>query len=162
MYNMFMDQNKLKEDIIRFLQESSTAVVATSYKNEPKVSTIYFVSDEELNFYFATKRKTSKYINASLNPKAAIVVGTGPEHVSVQAHGRVELIVDEEERERILNLLVGKQNLKGVRIWPIDELKNFKESYKVIFKIIPDELFFMNIDSERHKESISDQFVKII
>lgn len=157
-----MDGNKLKEDVIRFLQESSTSALATSFKDDPKVSTVYFVSDDDLNFYFATKRKTSKYLNASLNPRASFVVGMGPDHISVQAHGRIDLIVNDEERERVLNLLVGKQNLLGVKVWPIDQMNNFKESYKVIFKIVPDELYFMNLDSEKHKESISDDFIKII
>jgi general stress protein 26 len=157
-----MDRKQQIDDVIRFLQENSTAVVATAYKNDPKVSTVYFVSDDDLNFYFATKRKTSKYINASLNPKASVVVGTGPEHISVQAHGEIELVVNEVEYERVINLLVGKQNLKGVKVWPIDELKNYRDSHKVIFKIIPDELFFMNLDAEKHKDSQSDKFIKII
>lgn len=157
-----MDENKLREDVIRFLQENSTAALATSFKDDPRVSTVYFVSDDNLNFYFATKRKTSKYINASLNPNASIVVGTGPEHISVQAHGKVELIVDDVERERILNLLIGKQNIKGVRVWPIDEMKNFKQSYKVIFKVVPDELFYMNLDGSKHGETVSEEFIKII
>ncbi len=157
-----MDEEKAREDVIRFLKENSTAVVATSYKDDPKVSTVYFVTDDDLNFYFVTKRKTSKYLNASLNPKASFVVGTGPEQISVQAHGRVDIIVNEVEKERIMNLLVGKQNLLRVKIWPIEELENYRDSGKVLFKIIPDELFYMNLDSEDYKESMSDEFIKII
>jgi nitroimidazol reductase NimA-like FMN-containing flavoprotein (pyridoxamine 5'-phosphate oxidase superfamily) len=157
-----MDGNKVREDVIRFLKENSTAVVATSYKDDPKVSTVYFVSDDDLNFYFLTKRKTSKYLNASLNPKASFVVGTGPLHISVQSHGRIDIIVNDAEKERIVSLLVGKQNLLGVKLWPIDELQNYNDSNKVLFKIVPDELYYMNLDSEKHKDSISDEFIKVI
>lgn len=157
-----MDEKKVREDVVRFLQENSTAALATSFKDDPKVSTVYFVSDDELNFYFVTKRKTSKYLNASLNPKASFVVGTGPEHISVQAHGRIEIIVNDAERERVINLLVGKQNLMGVRLWPIDEIDRYEGSHKVLFKIVPDEMFYMNLDDEKYKESMRDDFIKVI
>jgi len=157
-----MDNKDLKKDVLLFLQENSTAVVATAYKNRPRVSTVYFFVDEDFNFYFATKRKTSKYINLSLNPEVSFVVGTGPEHISVQAHGRAELIVNEEEREKLLRILVGKQNLKGVRLWPIDELEHLVDSYKVLFKVVPEEMFYFNIDSHKHENSISNESIKII
>lgn len=157
-----IDNKELKEDVLNFLQENSTAIVATVFKNRPRVSTVYFFVDDEFNFYFATKRKTSKYINISINPEVAVVVGTGPEHISVQAHGTADLIVNEEEKERLINMLVGKQNLKGVKLWPIDELKNLKDSYKVLFKVVPDELVYMNMDSQKHSGTVSNDFVKII
>lgn len=155
-------QEKLREDVFRFLQESSTAVVATSYKGDPRASTVYFHVDDDFNFYFVTKRKTSKYINAELNPRSAIVVGTGPEHISVQARGSIELIVDDTEKQKIMNLITGKQKLMGVKIWPIDELSNLEDSHKVLFKIVPEEMFFMNLDSTLHPDTISDTHVKII
>jgi uncharacterized pyridoxamine 5'-phosphate oxidase family protein len=157
-----MDKETIKKDVYKFLQENSTAVVATSFKDTPKAATVYFVVDEALNFYFITKRKTSKYLNAELNPNIAIVVGTGPEHITVQAGGRAELIVDSVEKERIMNLVVGKQRLMGVKLWPIDELKNLSESHKVVFKFITEELYYMNLDSKRHPETISDELIKII
>ncbi len=157
-----MVDKDLKEDVLQFLQENSTAIIATSFKNRPRVSTVYFFVDDEFNFYFATKRKTSKYINISINPEVAVVVGSGPEHITVQAHGRADLVVNEEEKEKLLNMLVGKQNLKGVKLWPIDELKNLKDSYKVLFKVVPDELIYMNMDSQKHGGTISDSFMKII
>lgn len=156
------NQMKIRDDVYKFLQQNSTAVVATSYKNDPRASTVYFHVDDEFNFYFVTKRKTSKYINAEMNPNVAIVVGTGPEHISVQVHGKIELIVNDEEKDRILNLIVGKQKLMGVKLWPIDELKNLEESHKVVFKVVPDEMFFMNLDSSTYRDTINDVHMKII
>ena len=156
------NKDQIRLDALRFLQENSTAVIATSFKDDPKASTVYYHVDDDFNFYFVTKRNTSKYMNAEMNPKAAIVVGTGPEHISVQAHGRVELIVNDDEKNRIMNMLVGKQKLKGVRLWPIEELKNLKDGYKVLFKIIPNELLYMNLDSSKHPETITDDYMKVI
>ncbi len=159
---MMINIAQAKDDALKFLKEGSTAVVATSFQDKPRASTVYYFVDDEFNFYFATKRNTSKYINAEMNPRAAVVVGTGPEHISVQAYGQVELIVNEQERERVIGLLVGGQNLKGVTIWPIDELKNLRYGQKVIFKIIPEEMYYMNLDSSKHEETTSDDYMKII
>ena len=153
---------QINDDVIKFLKESSTAVVATSFRNDVRASTVYFTVDHEFNFYFVTKRKTSKYLNAEMNPQGAIVVGTGPEHITVQAHGRIDLIVNEVEKQKIIDLLIGKQNLIGVKIWPIDEMKDMKYTQKVVFKITPDELYYMNIDSTRHPDTINDDYMKII
>lgn len=156
------NKEQIRLDALKFLQENSTAVIATSFKDDPRASTVYYSIDNDFNFYFITKRKTNKYFNAELNPKVALVVGFGPEHISVQAHGTVELIVDEEDRDRIANLIVGRQNLKGVTVWPIDEMENLKNGEKVIFKIIPDELVYMNIDGFSHSDTISNEYMKII
>ena len=157
-----VDKEQIKLDALKFLQEGSTAVVATSFKDDPKASTVYYSVDDEFNFYFITKRNTSKYLNAEMNPRAAIVVGTGPEHISIQAHGQIELIVDDVEKERVMQILISKQTFLGVRIWPIEELKNLKNGHKVLFKIVPDEMFYMNLDSEDHLETITDEHMRII
>ncbi|MFZ2522181.1 MAG: pyridoxamine 5'-phosphate oxidase family protein [Minisyncoccia bacterium] len=153
---------KIREDAYNFLRENSTAVVATSFNGDPRASTVYYFVDEDFNFYFVTKRKTSKYLNAELNPKVALVVGFGPEHISVSAHGRVELIVNDIEKQKIISIIVGKQNLMGVRLWPIDELRNLEGSHKVVLKVVPDEMFFMNLDSDLYPETIGDTHMKII
>lgn len=157
-----IDQEKARGDVKSFLEDSSTAVVATAYKGDPRASTVYFYVDEEFNFYFVTKRKTSKYLNAELNPNVAIVVGTGPEHISISAHGKIELIVNEEEKQKVIKLIIEKQELKGVKLWPIDELRNLEGSHKVLFKIVPDEMYFMNLDSTKYSNTISDTHIKII
>jgi nitroimidazol reductase NimA-like FMN-containing flavoprotein (pyridoxamine 5'-phosphate oxidase superfamily) len=155
-------KEQMRDDVFKFLQENSTAVIATSYKNDPRASTVYFVIDEEFNFYFITRRNTDKYLNSELNPKAAVVVGTGPAHISVQAHGEIELIVNDEEREKILKLIQAKQSLKNTGMWPIEHLEEFKGKENIIYKIIPDELFYMNLDSPKHPDTVTDEYMKII
>ncbi len=152
----------MREDAYNFLLESTTAVIATSYKNNPKASTVYFVVDQEFNFYFITKRNTSKYFHATLNPKAAIVVGTGPEPISVTGHGTIEIIVDEDEIDRISDLMSAKKALKNIKSVPIRDMKDLENGPAVVFKIIPDELTFMNLSTTVHTKSASDQFIKII
>jgi nitroimidazol reductase NimA-like FMN-containing flavoprotein (pyridoxamine 5'-phosphate oxidase superfamily) len=150
-----------KSDALKFLRENTTAVVATSFNDEPRASTVYYFMDDDFNFYFVTKRNTSKYIHAEANPRAAIVVGTGPEHITIQAFGKVELLVEDDQREKVLGHLMEIREREHITLWPIEELENFKDRNKVIFKISPAQVLFMNLDSKKYPDSISTEYAEI-
>lgn len=154
----------VRADALKFLRENTTAVIATSFNDEPSASTVYSFVDDEFNFYFITTRNTSKYINLQMNPQAAVVVGTGLRHISVQAKGVAQLITDEAERDRIWDKLntIREQAKDMSMIWPIDQLNNLKERNKVAFMIKPTLLTYMNVDDSSHVESIDDEYMQII
>ena len=150
-----------KIDAFKFLRASTTAVVATSFNDEPRASTVYYYLDNNFNFYFVTKRNTSKYVNIEMNPRAALVVGTGPEHITVQAHGAVELIVEDSEKEKIMNMFIEIAKRENIKNWPIEQLQNFKDRNKVVFKISPEQVLFMNLDSSLYPNSIGNDYVEV-
>lgn len=156
-----LTREEYRKDALAFLWENTTAVIATSFNDEPKASTVYFWVDNEFTFYFVTKRNTSKYINIEMNPRAAIVVGTGPEHITVQAHGNAEIITDDEDRQEILDILTNIRTKENIQIWPIEEMEKFKDRNYVVFKIIPDNVTFMNLDSSKHPNSITTDYVEV-
>ncbi|MES2437019.1 MAG: pyridoxamine 5'-phosphate oxidase family protein [Patescibacteria group bacterium] len=156
------NKDQVKKDVQKFLSENVTAVIATSFNDEPRASTVYYYADEALDFYFVTKRNTGKYINIEMNPRAAVVVGTGPEHISVMANGEVNIVTDIEEQIRILGKMEELYKRENITNLPIEELQNFKDRNKVIFKITPKELIFMNLDSTSFPESHGDSFVQLI
>lgn len=153
-----------RADALNFLRENTTAVIATSFNDEPSASTVYSFVDDEFNFYFITTRNTSKYINLQMNPQAAVVVGTGPRHISVQAKGVAHLIADEAERDRILAILTGiRERAKDPSmLWPIEQLSNFKDRNKVAFMIAPTLLMYMNMDDAKHSGTMGNEFMQII
>jgi|SRR3989344_6766911 len=155
-------KEQIKIDALKFLRENITAVVATSFNDEPRASTVYYFVDDDFIFYFITKRNTSKYLNIEMNPIAAFVVGTGPEHITVQAVGRAEIVVGDEDVERIAKELMEIRAREHIKMWPIEELYKFKDRNKVIFKMTPDKMFYMNIDSGAHPETVSDDYMQII
>lgn len=156
-----MDTTKFREDALAFLKENYTTVIATSFNDEPRASTIYYYIDDEFNFYFITKRNTSKYINIEMNPRAAIVVGTGPDHITVQAHGSVELVLEDAEKEKILGRFVeiGKHN--NIEAWPIEDLDKFKDRNTIFCKIKPKQVVYMNLDSKKYPNSHSEEYVEV-
>ncbi|MCC2631204.1 MAG: hypothetical protein K0S38_1013 [Candidatus Paceibacter sp.] len=157
-----MTQEQLKKDVLVFLRENYTAVVATSFNDMPKASTVYYYVDNNFNFYFITKRNTSKYLNIEMNPRAAVVVGTGPEHISVQASGYCKLIVDDEEKAHVIDHIIDIRAREHVKIWPIEEIEKFKYKNKVVFQITPEQIVFMNLDSTLHPDSIAYEYMDIL
>ena len=96
-----------------------------------------------------------------MNPRAALVVGSGPEHITVQAHGAVELIVEDSEKEKIMNMFIEIAKRENIKNWPIEQLQNFKDRNKVVFKISPEQVLFMNLDSSLYPNSIGNDYVEV-
>ncbi len=151
----------VRGEALSFLKDHTTAVVATSKDDMPFASTVYYVVDDDFNFYFVTPINTNKYLNISKSAKVAIVVGTGPEHISVTAQGRGDYVTGREETavfER-LHMIMFHEHAKK---WPARDMAKFKDIRMVVFRVVPEMLLFMNLDDENYSGSISDRYVTII
>ncbi len=76
-----------KEQAKKFLQSNFLAEIATvTPGGEPQVATIFYVMDDDFNFYFVTRRSSRKYANLANNNKVGMVVTSekGPETVQIQ------------------------------------------------------------------------------
>jgi general stress protein 26 len=86
--------DKYKEQAVRFLKNNHLAAVGTISKTgEPQVAVLIYSMDDDLNFYFVTRRYTRKCLNLEANNKVGIAItsnGNSPETVQVQ--GEYELI----------------------------------------------------------------------
>jgi nitroimidazol reductase NimA-like FMN-containing flavoprotein (pyridoxamine 5'-phosphate oxidase superfamily) len=151
-----------KADALRFLKDTITAVLATSFNDEPHAATVYYYVDDQFNFYFLTKRNTSKYFNAELNPRAAVVVGTGPDHITVQVSGTMKLIVDEAEKNGIVETFIERLSHNKVTVWPIEDIQKFKDRHIVAYKLVPKKLSYLNLDSKKYPDSINNEAIHII
>jgi len=151
-----------KKDAKSFLNENYIAVLATSQNDEPSASTVYYIMFDSYNFYFYTKHNSNKTKNILQNPKVGLVVGFGPEHITVQVVGEALRIEDEEEKEKIFEKLMEMEQKNGVKMWPTDDTERFRGQKNEIFKIVPTEVSFLNLDSLKYPDSISDEFVQII
>lgn len=162
---MAISKTVLKKDILTFLRRNVTAVIATSYKNIPYASTVYFICDDKLNFYFATKRGTMKYLNLAINKTVAIVVGFGPKHVSVQAIGNATILYKKQKDEAI-DLIEKMQRERGITIVPINELEALRKegsisSMRVVFRISPKHMQFLNLDDESLPKTLAKHIHKL-
>jgi len=154
-------------DALAFLKNNFVGVLATSYLNLPYASTIYYTSDDKFNIYFVTKMNTDKYLNLKTNKNAALVVGTGPKHISIQVRGHATILKDKRWRNRILNEIESILKEQKIKTWPIKKLKELQAKRKVfdeeiVYKLIPQHLVFTNIDDKSFPDSISDELHHII
>jgi uncharacterized pyridoxamine 5'-phosphate oxidase family protein len=154
-------KNKLEEEVVEFLKNHNTAVIATVSNNEPYASTIHYESDENMNIYFLSHRNTGKYLNISSNPKTAIVVGTGPKHISIQARGVCE-VISGNVREEILEQFKVLKRSNLIENAPTDNMTIFEGKDYEVFKFVPGDMTFMNLDDSDYPESLGKDFHKII
>lgn len=157
----------IKKDVYNYLKSSYVAVLATSYMNLPHASTVYYVIDSKLNFYFITKMNTDKHLNLRDNKNMALVVGLGPKHISVQVRGHAVVLKDAKQRNKIINKFQELLREKKIGILPIKKIKRLQSKNEIInmdivYKIIPQHLTFMNLDDPTFPDSISDNHHTII
>ena len=95
-----MEKNEtMKQEALDFLKNHVVAVIASTDKdNRPNAATILYHIDDDMNFFFMTRRQTRKYANIMANPRVAIVVGIGDGPGTVQAEGEAHVIKDGLEK----------------------------------------------------------------
>lgn len=93
------------ERIYMFLKHHPIGVLATTTLDKrPHATVIYFLVDEALDVYFATKNHTLKAVNLRHNPRAALVAFDPVAQASVQVTGTAEPVDDDVIRKKILSL----------------------------------------------------------
>ncbi len=132
-----------KQDIIDFITIHPLGVVATANSaGYPHAATVYFLVDTDLEIYFITKEHTLKSMNIEQNPLAAIAINDDKNQQTLQAHGQVEQIHDENLRADLykkvqeLNADTSQSSLP-----PIAKL--MAGDY-VLYRLIPKELRLAN------------------
>lgn len=77
-----------KEEIHSFLSQYHLAVFGTtSIDNSPHLSTMFYLVDPDLNFYFITKSETAKVKNIAQNPHISVIVSDKDSYKTVEASG---------------------------------------------------------------------------
>ena len=84
--------------------------IATSVDNQPWIANIFFVMDEQLNFYWLSfpNRRHSRELAVNNNAALSIAIKTDKPVIGVQAEGTVEQIARMSVIEKILPLYVKK------------------------------------------------------
>lgn len=153
-------KEQIKEEVMSFLMANNTAVVSTIFKEEIYSSTIHYIVDEKWNMYFLTQDNSKKYFNISSNQKVAVVVGTGPKHISVQARGIARELMGDDVRE-ILPKFNWLKDSHIIEHWPLEEMDRFQDRNLAVFIIEPLEMLFMNLDDENYPLSQDTKYHQI-
>lgn len=98
---------------IRAMRAEKVGILATaSVTCEPWAAAVHFLVDQDLNFYFLTRKSTLKYKNAMANGKASFNVGlmSGGKNGNFQIAGRIkQLRGDADWRKLMLEVFSQRQ-----------------------------------------------------
>ena len=159
-------QNKPDKEVVRrnaleFLRNIDVGVVATVDENgQPYVSPVYYAEGGDFEIYFFATSASRKSQNIMKNSKVAFSAGTGPEHICVTVRGIAKL-VEGHEYDRGSFLITQKAEKNSMDNWPIRKVEELKRHYPYLYKIEPQEVTFLNIDSSKEPSSIADHFHQI-
>lgn len=89
-----------------FLKRHPMGVLSTvSPGGEPWGAAIYYVADQDFNFYFVTRAETSKFQNLDATPLAALTVADPVSQITVQAAGTVSKVPVRDYADIVYNRL---------------------------------------------------------
>jgi len=99
-----------KKKFLEFLKNNNVAVISTvSPDNQPMSAIIYYIVDDNFNFYFMSKN-TRKVQNIEMNNKVALQIGNGNAPVGAQIHGEAGKIIGDaefdEKRDQLIQSLL--------------------------------------------------------
>lgn len=127
-----------------FLRQHPMGVLSTvSSEGQPWGAAIYYVADDEFNFYFVTKAGTIKYHNLAGNPAAALTVADSDTQTTVQASGRVSKLPTEE----YMNVVYGDLAKVSPLAPPIEKLD--RGDYMPL-KLTPSRLHYADYQRSRN------------
>ncbi len=81
------------QDVHAFLRHHPMGVLSTvDSDGKPWGAAIYYVADEDFNFYFVTRVETFKYQNLDKSPFAALTIADADSQTTVQANGNISKV----------------------------------------------------------------------
>lgn len=69
-----MNKRQLKKLVLEYLKKNKHMSIATSFKNQPWASTVFFAYDKNLNIFFCSRRDTRHCKNISKNHRVAVTI----------------------------------------------------------------------------------------
>ena len=82
-----------------FLESQHFAVISTTGEDTPESALVGFGEREDFGLIVGTYTTTRKYENISKNPNVSLVIGFGPEKITIQYEGTAEIMPNEEKEE---------------------------------------------------------------
>jgi len=96
-----------KERVRAFMHEEGHGVLATVLPNgEPHAATITFLLEDDFTMHFLSHQSTKKFVALQKYPTVALTVGVHPEKMTVQIHGKAEVVEGSGRDEMIERFLV--------------------------------------------------------
>lgn len=142
-----------------FLKHHPMGVLSTtSEDNKPWGAAIYYVADEDFNFFFATRAKTLKYENISNNPSVALTIADEASQTTVQVAGNISRVPAEDYMDIVFDKLASIKP-KDDRHWTPPMTKIHSGDYMVM-KLTPTKLHYA--DYEQFNPDVTHNYIETI
>lgn len=112
------------DTVRRFLKTRYSGVLATADgAGIPHAAVVYFLLEDDFSLAFGTKTETQKYKNMQENKQASFVTYDEAEQTVVQIMGRIEIVGDDEMRQKVVgNMFASSAQRSHREIPPADKL----------------------------------------
>jgi uncharacterized pyridoxamine 5'-phosphate oxidase family protein len=159
-----MEQTTISQSTLDFLKhpDNLTAVIATCVDGQPHAATVYYAIKDDFTVYFLTAADTQKYQNLLTNQHAAMVVGFGPSHITLQGSGNTTLLEKGSDEELFAISFIKSRLAKTNTTWPIFQLSAADDDPITVFKIDLTELYLLNVEQDNGISTTPDHPEKII
>jgi len=133
-----------KQDVLGYLERAEVAAVGTSNMGSPRQRMMHFAVDEQLNFYLTSTKGDPKVIQWINIPETAILVHQGPTFMEMEeceVIGRAEVLKDEKDRKKAIDLLVNRSPIVGQfhKIGALDRLEFIRvKPFTVKYRYVPE------------------------
>ncbi len=117
----------------KLLGKKLGVVSTVSVGGAPESAFVYFIIDDALNVYFATRAGSRKYKNLMQNPRAAFVIASEHPPQTIQIEGDATVVTDANEQQTLLPDLI-KMLSEGGYVRPMNHMM---DSELVFMKISP-------------------------
>jgi uncharacterized pyridoxamine 5'-phosphate oxidase family protein len=151
--------NMTHQKIHDFLKQHPMGILSTvSADGTPWGAAIYYVSDDDFNFFFVTKMKTLKYQNLDNNPLAALTIADPETQITVQAMGKISRLPIKDYADVIFAKLA-KIKPKDDHTW-VPPITKVHEGDYIPLRLTPSKLQFA--DYKAVKSDIHASYIEKI
>ncbi|MGF7048031.1 1,4-dihydroxy-2-naphthoate octaprenyltransferase [Paenibacillus sp. DS2015] len=133
-----------QQEVFEYLERAEVAAVGTSNMGLPRQRMMHFAVDEEFNFYLTSTKGDPKVIQWINIPETAILIHQGPTFIEMEeceVIGRAELLKDEKDRNKAIELLVNRSPIVGQfhSIGALDRLEFIRvKPFTVKYRFVPE------------------------
>lgn len=129
-----------KKTVHTFLSQNRLAVISTvNSKNTPDAAPIYYLVDEDFNFYFITPVKTQKHRNITKNHNIVLTITNEEASETVEVKGLAT--ESQTPLPEVLQKLAVKLN-QDLQFFTTLPLLRYKDQKKVVIKIKPKSIHY--------------------
>ena len=125
-----------KKDVFDYLATEKEVIISTQAEDGTiDAAAVFFIVDENLNFYFTTKVDTRKYQNMTRNPEVTLTTADAGTLRTIQLKGKAAVLTDLKEVTGHTVSLINKNKTQGMP-WAQPIAKLDAGQY-VIIKVTP-------------------------